>query len=151
MARAAAAKKGGDAFARLLDAAKPAPKMWMYRERVVGVDESVRVFGEMRALVERAVEQHGQPRVVVAGQSFEQRRRVAYFSCTTAAYTYSGARPPNAGWPPILQRLADIASQLAADIEPGKIHVFDSALVNLYRNGSDTSRQGLTPPPPPLS
>jgi hypothetical protein len=88
---------------------------WVYRAGVVSAAESARLFEEIRAIVETAIGQHGQPKVIIAGQAFEQRRRVAYFSRTRAAYTYSGAQPPNAGWPPVAQRLADLASRLVQE------------------------------------
>src|SRR5687768_15939663 len=64
-------------------------KFWTYRRSAVPVADAARHFAELAPIVETAVKKHGQPKVVVAGQSFEQRRLVAYFSKTAADYTYS--------------------------------------------------------------
>lgn len=72
-----------------------------------------------------------QPRVHVLGKEGTQWRRVMYFSRHDQAFKYSGAQQKVNPWLPVLDELAAIASQYAHG------EVFDSALVNWYRNGDD--------------
>ncbi len=72
-----------------------------------------------------------QSRIVVAGRPHLIPRLNAWFGDTNAHYSYSGVRLSRQDWPPELSLLRENISKLTGS-------AFNSALLNLYRDGRDS-------------
>jgi len=113
-----------------LAAEKPREERWaegqfaLYRGVLRDADEAMEILSESVEWQQRHIHMYG--------RSIPLPRLVAWYGDADATYTYSGIRTDPKPWTPDLLRLKDIVEAYSGGVS------FNSVLLNLYRDGSDS-------------
>ena len=108
------------------------PGIWKLFYNVFPARQCHEWYTSLVRMVTDYVRVHGQPGVVIAGETRPERRQVAYFSkVTSTPYQYSGTTRPIGTWSPLL----DVFLAKASELTGGE--TFDSVLCNWYQNGDN--------------
>lgn len=109
-------------------------EFWYYIPSIVDVKQAKIDYKLFSNVIQQTVKEHGQPKVIIFGKEFEQKRNVVCFAKKEHDYTYSGAKQKIHKWISDFDYYANRASDLVFEYFGVRVF-FDTILANFYPNG----------------